>query len=423
MLALSPPRKKSREQDPEAPNTGASDFSVGSIFDSMNTPERHSILSPDDVAADDTAGSASGPVPLHNVNPWNVSIENEYLRQGDAWQDVPFADAVIQGGSAGFHISLTAESNSYEVVNGLIELSSPNSVNAPKRIEIFCNEFGPTKVDGKRWSRKDIAFKFKDMLGHGKKCLVHNLDIKSGTGWHCKGTGVVACGPCKVLKVLKQIGTNLHVEYQGGIPRMILDIATMLNLHNVDYRDLQLIFDSVTQLGHDITSCVELWAICLQDASGYLAANKRFYGCFMHPSLEHRPASDKPQHSASKGLADLWHETKIWKSGRYISFTNANRYRTGDKMEERSSYKKDVIDASTEHVKKNHSDWVQLTKNCWKELESVRNKLCKKSSGRKRTRYEEEEQESGLPGLPALVPWPANGPANGPANCPETSST
>ena len=494
MLALSPPRKQ-REQDPDAPNTGASDFSLGSVLNSIDSPELNhifpSLTSIADGVADNLFPVGSAPRPELNLSDFNpllhVSIESEYNQiigdpavstttassgssnatpfatsastasttsaggalaatpslpplaaaaPGAAWKDMPVADApavMMPEDSAASHISFpaskSAESSSYEVVDGLIELSSPDSVNAPKRIEIFCTEFGQTKADGKPWSREDIAFRFNDMTGHGKKCLVHDKEIKSGSSWHCKGTGVVACAPCKVLKVLKQIGTNLHVEYQGGIPRMILDIATSLNLHNVDYRDLQLILDWVTVLGTDMTSCIQLWAICLQDASGYIAANKRFYGCFMHPLLDHRPASDKPEHSGSKGLANLWHATKIWKGGKYLTFTHATRYRTGDKMEERSAYKKDVIDASTEHVKKNRSDWVDLAKKSWTELESVRNKLFKKSSGKKRTRsYEEEEEEEpaipglpmpglpmlGLPvpGLPVLgLPMPANGPA------------
>ena len=454
MLALSPPRKQ-REQDPDAPNTGSSDFSVGSLLNSIDLPEMNhifpSLASTADGVTDNLFPIGSAPRPEVNPSDFNpllhVSIESEYnqiigdpavstttassgssnatpfatsasttsaggalaaapslpplaaVASGAAWKDMPVADAPAvmmpeDSATISFPASKSAESNSYKVVDGLIQLSTPNSVNAPKRIEIFCTEFGQTKANGKPWSRKDIAFKFKDMIGHGKKCLVHDKEIKSGSSWHCKGTGVVACAPCKVLKVLKQIGSKLHVEYQGGIPRMILDIATVLNLHNVDYRDLQLIFDSVTALGHDMTSCIQLWDICLQDTSGYLAANKRFYGCFMHPLLNHRPASDKAEHSGSKGLANLWHEEKIWKDGKYLSFTHATRYSTGDKMEQRSAYKQDVIDASTKHVMKNRSDWVDLAKKSWTELESVRNTLCKKSSGRKRTRsYEEEEEE------------------------------
>ena len=53
-------------------------------------------------------------------------------------------------------------------------------------------------------------------------------------------------------------------------------------------------------------------------------------------------------------------------------------------------------------MKKNRSDWVELAKKSWTELEFVRNKLSKKSSGRKRKKdYEVEgEGEGQVPGLP-----------------------
>lgn len=289
-----------------------------------------------------------------------------------------------------------AANHAYQVVEGLIVLSNPNVVTAPMRIKIHNDEFGATNADGKKWIREDIAFKFKDMIGHGKKCLVHGLDIKSGSQWHCKGKLCVnPCAPCKVLKILKQIGCNLHVAYQGGIPRMMLDIATVLHLHTVDYRDLKLIFEAATLLCYDMTSCCELWAACLQDASGnpYLVANKRFYGCLMHPTLGHRPGSDKAEHAASKGLANLWHEIHIWRDGKYLTFTQKTRYmNVGDKIVERSVYQEDVINASTEHVKKIRPDWVKLAKKSWEELESVRNKLFKKTSVKKRKKsYTEDE--------------------------------
>jgi len=466
---LSPPHKP-RDEDPEAPDTGASglsNFSLGSFVDSMDMQEVSHVFHPLMAPAAAVAGPATGPATGPVANPLCVSIEDELeqitwgnpLHENangldglgiltsvasvatlntltsstttttttttgtepplDAWnqmvavhQDMPLVEAVELSADAQdmplaeavellpVPPSRSAESNSYKVEDGLIVLSSPNSVTAPKRIEIFCKEFGPTNTNNKPWTRDDICFKFKDMIGHGKKCLIHDREIKSGSTWHCKGTGRVACAPCKVLKVLKQIGTNLHVGYQGGIPRMILDIATSLNLHTVDYRDLQLIFDSLKELGHDMSSCGELWAICLQNASGYLAANKRFYGCFMHPLLGRRPVSDNPEHSASKGLANLWHETKIWSAGKYVSFTQAIRYRPGgNKMEERSTYKEDVIDASTEHVKKNCSDWVSLANKSWDELKLVRDKLSKGGKKRKKS-YEEEEQIPEMPVLP-----------------------
>jgi len=71
-------------------------------------------------------------------------------------------------------------------------------------------------------------------------------------------------------------------------------------------------------------------------------------------------------------------------------------------MEERSTYEKDVIDASTEHVKMNRSDWVELAKESWKELEFVRNKICKKPCGRKRKKDEQHEDQvpEKMPRLP-----------------------
>lgn len=450
---FTPPRKPGN-QDPDPPNTGGSDFSVGSILNSMDSPQLNVMFPLAPTAADDAAAAAAASsAPGPDASPFDISIEREYnqitacsrdpaattnatsttsggppvvlplaevLPPLAQWNNMPIVTATLtpEDSPASATVAQPATTASaaaaqpatatddaagaemlerkYEMVDGLINLKAPGSVNAKQRIAIFYKHFGPTRADGTPWSRDDIGSMFNDLLNHGKTCLVHNLEIKSGSGWHCKGQHVLVCDPCRVQKVLKQIGTNLHVGHQGGIPRMILDIAKSLNLNTVDYRDLHLIFEAVTALGHDMTYCVELWAICSHDARDYLAANKRFYGCFMHPLLDQRPASDKLEHTASKGLANLWHETVFWKKGRYVSFTNATRYqKTGHKMEERSAYKKHVIDDSVQHVKKYRPDWVELAKNAWKELESVRTKLYKKSPGQKRTRsYEEEELAS-----------------------------
>jgi hypothetical protein len=264
--------------------------------------------------------------------------------------------------------------------------------------------FGDTNSDGDPWTRDDIGFKFADLCGHGKICQVHNRVIKSGSGWHCKGggPGAIVCGPCKVLKVLKQIGSNLHKGHIGGIPRMILDIATVLNLNaTVDYRDLRLIFQALTELGDDMSSCTELWTICSTDGVKYLDANKRFYGCLM--AINHRPKSDSINHAASKGLANLWHPTDIWQGGKYLKFTQTTRYNESvAKIEERFAYKVDVIDNSIKHVKKRHANWKSLAGKCWEELEMARERHFK-TSGKKRVLEEEtfEDQDDTLPPLNA----------------------
>ena len=431
---LSPPRKP-KDQDPDAPDTGFSALSavsltssdldsigftdstgahLSSFADQFNIEEEGLALSGAPV---DTSTTTITAMRQAIANPTLAAWTNQMtipLPTSLSQVTMPVAEAMELPAAPPGSKRVTSERELplYQVVDGMIVLSNPERVKAPDRIDIIIKEFGTTNDGGKTWTRDDIAFKFKDMIGHGKICLVHNKVIKSGSNWHCKHTDVT-CAPCKVRKVLKQIGTNLHVAYQGGIPRMMLDLATFLNINkSVDYRDLQLIFKAVTALGNDVTSCGVLWAACLQDASGnhpYLVANKRFYGCFMHPIVDHRPGSDKAEHSPSKGLANLWHETKIWRGGRYVTFTHTTRYmNTGDKMEERSAYKKDVIDASTQHVKNILPDWVELAKKAWEELESVRTKFCKKASNKKRKGYEEDEEEDEpepasappMPGLP-----------------------
>ena len=279
----------------------------------------------------------------------------------------------------------------YELVDGKIVLANPDVVKAPVRIKIFTELFGDTNPDGGAWTRYDIGSRFADLCGHGRTCLVPNSRIKSGSGYHCKGPGVTPCGPCKVFKVLKQIGSNLQKKHTGGIPRMILDIAKILNLNStVDYRDLRLIFEALTELGDDMSSCTELWAICLEDATTYIDANKRFYGCLM--AMNHRPMSDSINHAGSKGLANLWDRNDIWKGGKYLKFTQTTRYNDSvSKIEERSYYRADVIVNSIKHVNRRNPAWKTLAEKCWNELKKARERHFKKS-GRKRKMMEEEEE-------------------------------
>ena len=312
--------------------------------------------------------------------------------------DMPLADGVnlpasLQGRKSSSTSVRIHDKDAYFIEDDLIVLSYPDAVTAPRRIKIHKREFGEMNAQGGPWTPEEITFKFKDMIGHGQKCLIHDVVIKSGSNY-CKRTESV-CPPCKVFKVLKQIRSNMCIDHQGGIPRMILDIATELNLLRVDYRNLQVIFEAVTasRLCH-ITSCLQLWDICNRDRSGYLFANKRFYGCFMHPYIDKRPKSDKPQHAGSKGLANLWHDTKIWTSGKYGIFTQHTRYNTGDKMRERSLYKQEVIDDSVEYVRTVcGEEWVNLTKKSWEELESLRSVLFSRSRVRKRKKSYEEDEE------------------------------
>ena len=282
---------------------------------------------------------------------------------------------------------------SYEMEDGLIVLQDDH-VTAPMRVKIFTSLYGATRPDGIAWKRDDVAKKFKDLVGQGTKCLNHNLEIKSGSSWHCKGDQNDVCAPCKVLKVKKQIGICLPIGHTGGIPRMILDLAILLQLHNsVDYRDLRLIFQALTALGDDMTSCDALWTVCSQDANGkYLVANKRFFGCLM--AVGHRPLSDSIEHSSSKGLANLWDENKIWNEGKYLVFTQTTRYMPHvNKMKERSIYKANVIDASVAHVKKIRVDWQELSEACWQELQSAFYRRKKSFKKRKKTMGEEAEEE------------------------------
>ncbi len=292
----------------------------------------------------------------------------------------------------------------YELVDNMIVLKNPKVVNVQNRIQIFRQEFGARNRDGEAWTRDEVVSKFVDLSGHGKMCLIHNLVIKGQGGWHCKGTGVTVCAPCKSSKVAKLIGSHIKeltddtVDHTGGIPRMILDLAGLLyddlTAATFDYRDLQLIFTTLTDLGLDMSSCKNLWNICCEDAEKsslpwYLYANKRFYGLLMF--IGHRPKSDNVEHSDSKGLANLWHPTKIWKDGKYVKFAQTSRYKQagskdGSKAAERAAYKSEVMDKSVEHVKKHRSDWRELAEMCWKELmlaHETTKKSTKKSKKRK----------------------------------------
>jgi uncharacterized membrane protein YgcG len=286
------------------------------------------------------------------------------------------------------------ERDSAKLVDDLIELSNPAGVNAIQRIQIHNKKFGATRADGGKWTRDEIVFKFKDMIGHGKVCLVHGLQIKSqSSSYHCKyGSKGAVCGPCKVTKVLKQVGAQLNMEnlesYNGGgIPRMILDLATRLKIQQSDYRDLQLIFTPFVASGMKLDSCITLWTICSSENPGYLVANKRFLGCLM--AAGYRPTSDSINHAASKGLANLWHPTDIWQGGKYLKFTQTTRYNNSvSKIEERSEYEADVIDKSIKHVE-TRTDWKKLAQKCWYEL-------CKcKAKDRSRVMEEEEDEVVG----------------------------
>lgn len=451
-VMLSPPRKE-KDPDPDAPDTGLSVLSDISAFLNSNSEDSVNLLQSLGAAMDtkeslDTAKPLSieeegmlcrpdGEIGSHDprttltnlvgTGPHIMNLASVNSSTNLVGGEPPVAmpppqvvmpqvamhpPQVVMAGAEVMELPAASQEGSkrvtskqklpsYQVVDGLIVLSNPERVTAPDRIRIVMLVFGATNK-GKAWTREDVGYKYKDMVGHEKTCLVHNLKIKSGSSWHCKGVGVPVCSPCQVLKVLKQIGTTMHkftegknLGHQGGIPRMILDLATFLHLDSVDYRDLKLIFQAVTDLGGDMTSCNALWAACLQNSDEkYLVANKRFYGCLMQPQVGHRPKMDKVEFSASKGLANLWHETVIWKNGKYLTFTQKNRYlKNVSNTEERSAYQSEVIVSSVTHVSRIRSDGIELARASWQELQVARDKLLSGHTSGKKRKYNDEKKE------------------------------
>ena len=290
----------------------------------------------------------------------------------------------------------------YRIVSGQIMLSPGvvHNVTAPARIRLFMSLFGMYKSDRILWTRNDIADKFTDLTGHASTCLVHKLPIGSGSSWHCKGAGVSVCDPCRVLKTKKQIGSKLRcvlckldgsellVDRTGGIPRLILDLAELLDIdtRSEDYRDLTLMFRRLLDIDMTISSCTKLWTICCDGDVTYLSANKRFLGCLM--AAGYRPKSDNYCHCLSKGLANLWHPTVIWTSGKYTTFTCQIRYYSEELdfniADEYQRYQLDVIDDSVDHVMQHVVDWKTLANKCWNELIHVYQELKHGSRKRKR---------------------------------------
>jgi hypothetical protein len=232
-------------------------------------------------------------------------------------------------------------------------------------------------------------------------CLNNGKEITPGTGYHCKGVkGVeVACRPCRVTLIMKQLGGAMTRKYNeiengvyetnhyGGITRMILDIAKKLPISwlddreeagfisSLDYRNLELMLLALTSrasCGYEIniSSFTKLWRICQRGlATGqYLEANKRFIGSFL--DIDHGSKSDDPKYDESKCLANLWHPTAVWRNERYTLFTINYPYGTG--RNERDNYNQDVVHKSVLHIKMYEKNYKELATSVWEELMAIR---------------------------------------------------
>lgn len=270
------------------------------------------------------------------------------------------------------------------VENKIVFLNTDDSeiVNAPTRLKIFASHFGTNDTYNKQYSSINVVNAFKDLSDITDDfCLVHDKKIRSGTQWFCKNTSII-CNTCKKKKIYKQIGAKLkktfaqftgadlvhHQNHRGGAPRCILSIAERLTINHIDYRNLSILFNRLSDIGISTPSSLTLWQACSTGTSCYLTANKRFVGCLM--AIGHRPITDHIKFAASKRLANLWHPINIWKAGRYLTFSQSCTYTNGDKTEERALYDQDVLSDSARHVETALQPlcWHSVAHAAWDEL-------------------------------------------------------